>query len=67
MVSKLRQRNIDKVSNLIFISYHFLSFRITSVVMITQIILQNEIKIVSQVIKYKTNSLYSLGHYIVIN
>ena len=39
----------------------------TTVVTMTQILLQNEIKTVYTIVKYKTNYLYSINDYTVIN
>ena len=39
----------------------------TTVVIITEIFLQNEIKTVYTIVKYKTNYLYSINDYTVIN
>ena len=53
------------VSNLCY--YYFVSFRLTTVVIITQMFLQNEIKTVYKIVKYKANYLYSIGDYTVID
>ena len=47
--------------------FYFVSFQITSVVKITQILSYSGIKTVYKIIKYKTNYLYHIGHYTVIN
>ena len=53
---------------LIFILFCQLSTnKPTTVIIMTQILLQNEIKTVYTIVKYKTNYLYSINDYTVIN